>query len=380
MSPLETAEDLHANESVDCMADDSRQLASESKNGEMAKLLPSIAHFQRKPFENQFSMECLFENLRNSMRELGHDVVALEAPYHSKGFWRRVANMVWAARHRRDVNHITGDVHYLALGLPRSRTILTIHDCHSLERLRGWKRWLLRLFWYDLPIRRAAVVTVISEETKRQLLRHVRTPEHRIEVVPNAVGRIFKPCPRPFRAECPQILQIGTRSNKNVSRLVQALQGLDCRLKIIGPLDQELRDSLARSGISYDAVTQLDEAGMFRAYCECDIVSFVSTYEGFGMPIVEAQAVERPVVTSNCSSMPEVAGEGACLVDPFDVGSIRQGFERVINDRAYRESLVEHGRANRQRFDGDQVARRYIELYTSDCRDGHDRLIPSVAI
>ena len=281
----------------------------------------------------------------------------------ARGIWRRVANIAWAARHRRDVNHVTGDVHYLALGLPRSRTILTIHDCHSLERLRGWKRWLLRLFWYDLPIRRSAVVTVISAETKRQLLRHVRVPEQKIEVVPNAVAPIFEPCPRPFRAECPHILQIGTRPNKNLPRLIHALKGLKCRLKIIGPLDQELRDELARSSISYEAVTQLDEAGMFRAYCECDIVSFVSTYEGFGMPIVEAQAVERPVVTSNCSSMPEVAGAGACLVDPYNIDSIRQGFERVINDTAFRESLIKHGRANRQRFDRVEVARRYLELY-----------------
>jgi glycosyltransferase involved in cell wall biosynthesis len=207
------------------------------------------------------------------------------------------------------------------------------------------------------------VVTVISEETKRQLLRHVRAPEQKIEVVPNAVAPIFQPCPRPFRKDCPQILQIGTRPNKNLPRLIQALQGLNCRLKIIGPLDQTLRDELARSGVSYEAVTQLDEEGMFRAYCECDIVSFASTYEGFGMPIVEAQAVERPVVTSDCSSMPEVAGEGACLVDPFDVDSIRHGFERVIHDDTYRESLIEHGRANRRRFDRAEVARQYIELY-----------------
>jgi glycosyltransferase involved in cell wall biosynthesis len=342
---------------------DSQKLAVPVRMRREIHALPRIVHFQRRAFPDQFSIECLFGNLREAMREFGSDATAVVAPYHSKGVWRRIANVFWAARHRADVNHITGDVHYLALGLPRKRTILTIHDCHTLERLSGWKRWLLRLLWYDLPIRRAAIVTVISDETKRQLARHLPAVDQRIVVVPNAVATVFRPSPRPFRSDCPQILQIGTKSNKNLPRLIQALEGLNCRLKIVGPLDQSLRDDLARGRIVYESVTQLDEAGMFCAYCECDMVSFVSTYEGFGMPIIEAQCVERPVVTSNRSSMPEVAGAGACFVDPFDVNSIRQGFERVINDSGYRENLIEHGRINRQRFELGEVALRYIELY-----------------
>ncbi len=322
-----------------------------------------IAHFHRKAFPDQFSIECLFDNLRVAMRELGCDASPLVAPYYSKGIWRRVANVLWALRNRAAVNHITGDVHYLALGLPRDRTVLTIHDCHSLERLGGVKRWLLRLFWYDLPIRRSAVVTVISKETKRQLLRHVRVPDAKIEVIPNAISRIFQPCPKPFSADCPRILQIGTRPNKNLPRLIQALADLKCRLRIVGELDELLRGQLERSGVAYESVSNLDEAAMFREYCESDIVSFVSTYEGFGLPIIEAQYVERPVITSNCSSMPEVAGQGACLVDPFDVNAIRAGFERIISDAAYRERIVQHGRENRGRFALTAMADQYLNLY-----------------
>jgi glycosyltransferase involved in cell wall biosynthesis len=81
------------------------------------------------------------------------------------------------------------------------------------------------------------------------------------------------------------------------------------------------------------------------------------------MPIIEAQWVERPVVTSNCSSMPEVAGDSACLVNPYDVKSIRCGLRRVIEDVAYRESLIERGRKNRERFSLNAVARQYLSLY-----------------
>ena len=70
------------------------------------------------------------------------------------------------------------------------------------------------------------------------------------------------------------------------------------------------------------------------------MLTFVSTYEGFGLPILESQATGRPVVTSNVSSMPEVAGDAACLVNPYDADSIREGILRVINDDAYRKDLM----------------------------------------
>lgn len=322
-----------------------------------------LVHFQRNPFIDQFSIELLFTSLRREMKGLGVGVEARTVPYQSKGFWPRLANTVWAARNQGDVNHITGDIHYLAIGLRKERTILTIHDCYQLERLTGIKRWLMRVFWFDLPMRRSAVVTVISEEAKRQILRYVRMPAERITVVPDAVAPIFRPYPKRFNSDCPQILQIGTKPNKNVPRLIEALREVNCHLKIIGVLDREQLQLLDRSGISYDADENLGEAAMYRAYCDADVVSFASTYEGFGMPIIEAQWVERPVVTSNCSSMPEVAGGAACLVDPFDAMSIRRGLQRVIDDEQYRTSLIERGRQNRERFSLQAVSRRYLAIY-----------------
>ena len=322
-----------------------------------------VVHLHRKPFPGMFSIEVLFENLRKAMRGECREITRAVVPLRSKGVVRRLANIAAARRERGDVFHVTGDVHYVVLGLPPDRTILTIHDCRALERLTGIRRWGMRVLWFDLPTRRAAVVTVVSEETKGQLLRHVRVPEEKVVVIPNAASPIFRPSPRPFHAGCPRILHIGTAPNKNLSRLIEALRGLDCHLTVVGLLDHAARRRLDASHIAYDWQANLDEEAMYRVYCESDIVSFVSTYEGFGMPIIEAQWVERPVVTSNCSSMPEVAGEGACLVDPFDVASIRRGLDRVIGDAGYRDRLVEQGRRNRERFSLAAVASQYLALY-----------------
>lgn len=266
-----------------------------------------------------------------------------------------------------DVNHITGDIHYVALLLNRRRTLLTVHDCEVLNRLTGWKHWLVKVLWYKLPAMRVTAMTVNSNETKRSLLEVIRFPEDRIRVVPVSVSPLYKPSPKAFAAERPRILQIGTKANKNIIRLAEALSGIPCELHIVGPLEQQQEAKLHQHKIAVTNHMYLTDEQLLEQYKQADIVSFVSTHEGFGMPVVEAQSVERVCVTSNCSSMPEVAGAGACFVDPFDVQSIRAGFQKVISDGPYRQSLVAAGRQNKLRFDSQRIADDFLQIYKSIC-------------
>lgn len=322
-----------------------------------------VVQFQRRPVPTQFSVEGYFERVRSLLTGRA-DILAHFLPCYSRGFCGRLRNMINAARHQGDVNHVTGDVHYVGLLLAKRHTILTVLDCQILERLKGWRRVIVRFFWYTLPVHRVSRITVISEETKRQLLREVKFPADKVRVIPVSVSELYQPSSKSFCVECPRILQVGTKANKNVQRLVEALQGIRCRLEIVGPIDQDLKSSLEEYQIDYRAYGGLTDSELVEQYQQADVISFVSTYEGFGMPIVEAQCVERVCVTSNCSSMPEVAGRGACLVDPYDVQSIRHGFLRVISDEQYRESLIESGRQNRLRFDARRIADDFLKLYS----------------
>ncbi|MGV2336588.1 MAG UNVERIFIED_CONTAM: glycosyltransferase [Planctomycetaceae bacterium] len=210
---------------------------------------------------------------------------------------------------------------------------------------------------------------MISSETRSRLLEHVNFPADRIHVIPVSVSDLYQPSPKPFNTACPRILQIGTKANKNVPRLVQALQGLRCHLDIVGPVDEQLRRLITECGIQWTNWGRLSDAEMLKRYQETDIVAFVSTAEGFGMPIVEAQRVERVCITSNCSSMPEVAGSGACLVDPFSIKAIQAGILRLIEDAAYRSKLIENGRVNSARFAASQIAQQFRDVCLSMLED-----------
>ncbi|MEZ6126139.1 MAG: glycosyltransferase [Planctomycetaceae bacterium] len=322
-----------------------------------------MVQIQRRQPPGRFSIEGYFDRVREELS--GRiDVSVYSLPYFSRGFWPRLANILAAFRHQADVTHVTGDIHYVTLMMAKRRTLLTVHDCEILERNSGWRRWILKLFWYTLPAKRVTAITVNSFETRRQLLKQISFPEDRIHVIPVPSSKLFTPHPKPFNSEHPVILQVGTKANKNLLRLAQALKGIPCTLHIVGPLDAVQREALEENQISFENYVGISDVEIVARYIAADIVSFVSTHEGFGIPIVEAQITERVCVTSQCSSMPEVAGAGACFVDPFDVTSIREGFLKVISSPSYRESLIQAGRENRYRFDNSQIADSFLAVFS----------------
>ena len=144
---------------------------------------------------------------------------------------------------------------------------------------------------------------------------------------------------------------------------MEALKGLRCTLVLLGRLDEEIQKKLASCGTSYVNHVDLTEDEVRREYVNCDIVSFVSLGEGFGLPIIEGQATGRPVITADLSPMRDVAGDGACLVDPLDVDQIREGFNKIISDAAYRRQLVERGQRNVIRYSPATISGRYLDLY-----------------
>jgi glycosyltransferase involved in cell wall biosynthesis len=124
-----------------------------------------------------------------------------------------------------------------------------------------------------LPLRLASIVTVISEQTKTEVLKTGAVPEAKIRVIPNFVDPALTFSERPFLSAQPRILHVGTTPNKNLCNVIAALRGTPCLLVIVGPLPEALRKSLQDTGVRHENVVGIDHAAMIRLYQDADIIS-----------------------------------------------------------------------------------------------------------
>jgi glycosyltransferase involved in cell wall biosynthesis len=262
------------------------------------------------------------------------------------------------------------------------RLVVTVHDL-AFKRFpetapHGTKWWLARL---DRALDRATRVIAVSESTRRDLLELSGVEPARVAVIPLGVDRtLFRP-PGPeavaaarsaFGLDGPYVLYLGgIEPRKNLPNLLAAFSRLtaDVRLVIVGggvewnpegsdllgqalaKLPDGVRGRIHRTGY----VSEADKVALLGG---AEAFVYPSLYEGFGLPVLEAMACGTPVVTSNVSSLPEVAGDAADLVDPADPASIADGIDRVLGDAELRTRLVDGGLHRAERFTWEETATR----------------------
>lgn len=281
--------------------------------------------------------------------------------------WTHVRLAIEVTRHPVDVLFVPA--HVLPL-VSAGRSVVTVHDLGYLAFPQA-HRPLDRLY-LDFSTRwnvtRATRVLADSEATRRDLITRYRAPAEKIEVAyPGWDEALWRPVPQAQIAAVKArygiagdyILYLGTlQPRKNLVRLVRAfarLLGSDLaqaenRLQLVlagqaGWLAQEVFEAVRRLGLGsavvFTGYVADEEAVALMSGAQAFV--FPSLYEGFGFPVLEAMACGVPVVCSNVSSLPEVAGEAALLVDPMDVDALAQAIQRILTDAALRERLVAHG-------------------------------------
>jgi glycosyltransferase involved in cell wall biosynthesis len=174
--------------------------------------------------------------------------------------------------------------------------------------------------------------------------------------------------------ERPYILAVGTvQPRKNYGRLIEALarvreQGFDVSLVIVGgrgwledPIYEMLRKTGMQEFVHFTGFA--DEADLPVLYSGAACVAFPSLYEGFGFPILEGMACGVPVVTANVSSLPEVAGDAALMVDPYDIEAISDAISRVLNESVLRQTLIAKGYERAKMFTWDASAQHLRQIY-----------------
>ncbi|MDH7911509.1 glycosyltransferase family 1 protein [Winogradskyella sp. SYSU M77433] len=317
--------------------------------------------FFRKSQAGFYSIETVFNTIQPYL-EKKIEVERLELPQSKISFKSIVENLKFVRNNRKEVNHITGHVNYIAITSGRN-TVLTIHDMISALQGNPIKRFFMLALWFWLPVLFVKKITVISNYTKDEVYKYIPFVKSKVVVINNPIGAGYVNSPKKFNTNRPNILCVGTKENKNLKRIFKALSGIQCSLTIIGKLKNDQKKILSEYKLEYFNYVDISDYEIVELYKECDLLCFASLYEGFGMPIIEAQTIGRPVVTSNVGAMSEIANNSASLVDPYNCDSIRKGILKVINNESYRRDLIKKGYDNSKRFSANIIAQKYIEIY-----------------
>lgn len=310
-----------------------------------------------------FSIGKVFRPIEEEMQKYAEmDSLYLPVPnYKPIGLWKNIRAATKAVKQKKyDIVHITGAEHYLIPFLKGQKVVMTVHDLGFFTNNWPSVKALWKFFLWIKTLPMAECVTFISEKSRSEAERFVKFKQGHAVVIHNPVGKEFIHYPKEINTSCPTILHIGTKSNKNLNSTVIALKDFYCKLRIIGHLSNDQKTILNLYKIRYESVANLTDEEMLQEYINCDYVNFPSLYEGFGMPIIEGQAIGRPVLTSNLSPMKEIAGDGAILINPHETSSISDGYNKI--QTLYKE-LIHKGYANSQRFCLTTITKQYFDIY-----------------
>ncbi len=241
--------------------------------------------------------------------------------------------------------------------------VFTIHDLIFVN-YAAEASWFKRQYFQHVvrpAARRAFKVLTVSEFSKREIMHWAQLPSNRVEVVYNGVGDAFT-LQGPRRQAEPYVLYVGNqRPHKNVDGLLQALAQLgeqtSVHLAITGSATPHTTQIITQLGLQgrVHFLGRLSDADLAAAYRGAIASVMPSHYEGFGLPVIESMACGTPVVCSNVTSLPEVAGEAAVLVEPTAEG-IAAGLLKVLSDSSLREDLSKRGIARAATFTWETAA------------------------
>jgi glycosyltransferase involved in cell wall biosynthesis len=310
------------------------------------------------------SIENVFDIVRNELADK-IEVEALYVPH--AGF--RLSNIFWLKNAVKSngpdaIYHVTGDIHYVVFGLPRKNTILTIHDCVFVKRRKGLVGWVIKKIFLDWPVKYVPIITAISQKTKGEIMSLTTCDANKIRVISNPIGQHFKNRYKSFQADKPVLLFIGSLPNKNLNRVIEAINGFKCILNIVGEVQEYQRTKLEQYNIQYQIESHISNEEMAYRYERADIIMFPSLYEGFGLPVIEGFKVGRAVLTSNLSPMKDLADGAAWLVDPYSVDSIRKTLHHIVSDTELRNKKIENGSYVCQQYTAASVAAEYYRAYS----------------
>lgn len=312
------------------------------------------------------------------------------------GVYRRIWRFVpipyrWLFKHDADITHF---FNFIVPKGVSGKVVTTIYDVVWLRYPETMDEKNYKRITQDIvySVNRADRIVTISESTKQDLIDLLHIPAEKIVIAPPGVNvqafqhsyqpSILQRIKEQYHLPEHYILYMGTlEPRKNIERLVQAFAQVHQKDGVQG-----YKLVLAgKKGWQYDSIFTLIQSLGLEQYVICtgyvaeedkaaiyqmaDVFVFPSLYEGFGMPIAEAMAAGVPVITSNVSSMPEVAGDAAILIDPYSVEQIADAMEQLLTDDVLRRQCIQKGLTQCSKFTWEQSADILVQMYQDMMRE-----------
>ena len=307
-------------------------------------------------------------------------------------FWRRYLGSYWRINKVAQLlksNHIDlfhGFSQILPFGIENTGipSVVTIHDLIFL-RYPGYYKWIDRKIYYFFTLsscRRATKIIAISNQTKSDLIRFFGIHPDKIEVLYQSCdSRYFEKVDLVLKSSVRQkfnlperfILCVGTiEKRKNQLAILEAAvnEKLTTTIVILGKATEyinELQQFIQEAGVRKQVIFlhHTTTVELQAIYQMAEVMIYPSFFEGFGLPVLEAQASGCPVITSGISSLPEAGGEGALYIDPKNRSEIGHALKNVLSNNTLKQDLIKRGAANAERFGEKIVAERLMKFYNS---------------
>lgn len=306
------------------------------------------------------------------------DALALESSLYASVspffgvVWERTVLPYLASRDNLDVllcpngnAPMTADDSYL--------TAMYIHDVNALEGHSSSIHGLYRRTAVPIGARNADVILTVSDFSRSEILSHIDVPKDRVETVYNGINDIYHRESGAESFDLPEkyLLYVGSMNpRKNIEGLLDAFQQFkrrtdsDHKLVLIGPENkvvyQRFEPGVDRDDIVTPGFIPIEQ--LKYAYQNADLFLYLSFYEGFGLPPLEAMACGTPVLASDTTSLPEVLGSAAALVDPEDTDAIAETIREILADDRRRSALSKQGTEWASSFTWDRTAQELIDI------------------
>lgn len=297
-------------------------------------------------------------------------------------FWEAMRLPLQARSAKADLIHTVG---FSAPLIRSCKVVSTVHDLIGLiysDHLSPWSRFYWKR-WLPHSFRKADHLIASSENTKRDILKFLHYPEHRISVIPLAVDRRFKKMDEESAYRTLKnyfmfdqfILNVGTlEPRKNLKNLILAYAMLNKDLRksypliVVGKIGWgvgELHQLIKSANVEEDVhfIDYVPDEDLVSFYNGATLFIYPSLYEGFGLPVLEAMSCGTAVIASNVSSLPEVTGDAALLIDPLKPKEIADAIKSLLLNRSLRESMESRGLEQSTLFSWERVAKMTTEVY-----------------